>query len=439
MKKTLELYRTELDPESSDEGRLDPLGLATLSERLAGRLLPGLLERQKRPGFLGICCVGLSIMNEVKAKISPSDCPVDFWEAYEWTVVTGIIARHGDNIQDLPANNKARTAKKNETALSPASYLKTPSVFGFHGVYKFLMKELQLENREYLGENGFGLLNAWAKDRDLPGFIANQAGSGKSERKKLIDIVISSMAKGCLSESWRSGFWEFMAENFHHLKPGREEQKLITDLLRSNDSRREVIDFYSSNFTPEDSKALLRDEKIFYQRAKDHVSKNTKDRIDLVIKYETFARLITDAFNQTLEALTAERYGLSADQLSALKANKDAFALIPSAIHDFRAALGNIDDNADLAEQIDRFKAFEHSLNALDFTNKLIRHHCENQRRKPPNGKAPWLRQTDSHKWLMAPGYYREETADRTSQFVHPYRLNTIALFAKDLNLHGAK
>jgi len=57
--------RTLPDPKTAGEGKLDPLGLGTVGEHLADRILPGLTARMLRPRFLtamAVCaavCEGL--------------------------------------------------------------------------------------------------------------------------------------------------------------------------------------------------------------------------------------------------------------------------------------------------------------------------------------------------------------------------------------------
>ena len=146
------VYRSEYDPKDSDEGGLDAVGLSSMGEYLGQLYLPGLLERHRRPRFLTLAVVGLSIKADVENIVGSKDYATTFWEAYEWVIVTGLISSKDAEIRNLPSSDKAKTAMSQNKPLNADRYLVTPSVFGFHGVYKFLLKSLGLENHDLPGE-----------------------------------------------------------------------------------------------------------------------------------------------------------------------------------------------------------------------------------------------------------------------------------------------
>ena len=52
---------TDYDPVKSAEGALDPLGLYSIADNLAVKLIPGIRERMSHPRFLTAIAVGAAI------------------------------------------------------------------------------------------------------------------------------------------------------------------------------------------------------------------------------------------------------------------------------------------------------------------------------------------------------------------------------------------
>lgn len=433
----MELYRSEYHPETSDEGGIDPLGIAMVADRLGALLLPGLLERHKRPRFLSICSVGLSIIDDVKAQSPESDWKVDYWEAFEWAIVTGLVSQHNERLFNLPSSDKTKSAKNNKVPLTPERYLKIPSVFGFHGVYKFLLKELKIESNDRLGEKGFELLKAWATDQKLNGFLPGEKGAGREERQKLIRIVGSSLREGHLTERWGNPYWEFIGSNFHHLKPGKQEKERICSLLYESSHRKQIVEFIISKQGRKFLSADTLNERAFYEAAKTVVSKEIQPLIQAILDYETLARTLTDAFTDVLHALTTERYGMELDKLAKLQSLKGIHTTVKKQIKTVREDIVRVVQPNDLQVRFLPLEGFLECSTERDFVTKLINHHSENQKRKPPRGKNPWLIQSDGNKWLVRPGYFRDEMGTHDDRFVHFYRLGTLRLFVKDLGLDG--
>src|SRR5690606_39537802 len=65
------------------------------------------------------------------------------YQVCEWHVVEGVVRiaeklDQRDAIRGVPGQMKARAAMHRNVPLAAATYLKVPSVFGFHGVYRRL-------------------------------------------------------------------------------------------------------------------------------------------------------------------------------------------------------------------------------------------------------------------------------------------------------------
>ena len=104
------------------------------------------------------------------------------WLVMEWYFVEAMAnlrADNGINSSRIPGIDKARQAVADKVPLSSSRYLKTPKVFGYHGVYKRLGKYLDVVNEDFgLGESGYRLLCIWEKEQGLAGFCDQTATNG---------------------------------------------------------------------------------------------------------------------------------------------------------------------------------------------------------------------------------------------------------------------
>jgi hypothetical protein len=155
-------FLTLSDPLVSGEGALDPLGLAMISERLADEILPGLRARMSRPRFLSAIAVAAAICENLEDRLAADGITPAFL-VFEWLVVEAFI-REGrrEETRGTPGTLKAQEVRDNGDALSHRTYLKTPNVFGFHGVYKPLARDLGIVDDDLrLADKGYELLKIW--------------------------------------------------------------------------------------------------------------------------------------------------------------------------------------------------------------------------------------------------------------------------------------
>lgn len=145
---------SEYDLALSSEGSIDPLGLYSIADALGVRLVPGVRERQGFPRFLTVMAITALVCERFDDEAVAADDVSEPWQVFEWYVVEGLVrtARMDDEIQGVPGREQARTAIKNRLPLSADRYLKTPTVFGFHGVYRLLSKTLGVESAGRLGD-----------------------------------------------------------------------------------------------------------------------------------------------------------------------------------------------------------------------------------------------------------------------------------------------
>ena len=133
-------FLTVYDPIGSSEGSLDPLGLYLIADQLAMKLVPGVRERMMRVRFLTAMAVGALVTEGLQPNPRHPETPP--FLVWEWLVVEAIIRSFIDdpeqNIWGLPGRLVVRRAITQYNYVDHRSYLKTPTVFGFHGVYKRL-------------------------------------------------------------------------------------------------------------------------------------------------------------------------------------------------------------------------------------------------------------------------------------------------------------
>jgi hypothetical protein len=129
---------SELDDSESSEGGIDPLGLYAVADALGEKLAPGVRQRQSHPRFLTAITVSIDLCSEFDDDSIASDGLSEPWQVFEWYLVEGMV-RSGSDYRGLPGSQKAERAFRNRVPLSSKLYLKSPAVFGFHGVYRVLV------------------------------------------------------------------------------------------------------------------------------------------------------------------------------------------------------------------------------------------------------------------------------------------------------------
>lgn len=429
MNSPVKFYLSEPDPEESAEGGIDPLGLTPISEFLAEKLVPGIRERQKNPRFLTASVVGLSLFEEVSSYLNENDWAVDRWEAYEWLYVSGLIKTMESraDIRGLPGLDKARNTFKLRIPMCAERYLKTPGVFGFHGIYKVLARELEFERAGVLGEPGAELLNIWAREQGLDSFANSKL------KASLVRAIVEATKAGEVVQSWSWEHWHFFNDHLHHLHPGKKESAYIKMALtnRRENLRSEVFDFINSK----DANSVWNESNEFSER-KVHSkmsktgSSQLRQLIDVIGIYETFCRTLKDSFDDCREYLTRTKNLCDYQDMVSLRSVKKGAPNISTQFSEARQAL-------EVVQQDDRFDKlfgeFRSVKTELDFIDVLIRHHIQTQKNKPPNGKNSWFVIDDTKKIGLRAAYFTEKPGLNRNEYVHAYRSRPVRSFLDDL------
>jgi len=425
---------TEYDPETKAEGTLDPLGTYSIADKLAVRLVPGFRERMRRPRFLTAMAVGAVVCNEFDTDFIAKDEISAPWQVYEWHVVQALVKRYRgkSDIIGLPGSDKASRAMNHDLKLNASRYLKTPSVFGFHGVYRTLATEVDVIYSENLGEGGDRLVRAWERDQKLSGFLSQESGEGRQFRNNLFYAVKDGLAEGEVKRSWSWQFFSTIAERLVPSGIGNQEGKVLYELiLLDNKGFREfvipaLIEFYKNNSSNGDFS-----ESVFFKELFQKSNGNLKQLLRSIIDYETFSRILTNAFEEILFFMSEVKKQTDFNDLLHLTSIQNAIGVIDN---QYKKTLSSFTENQDQYAFQHTFDIFEHIGSAHDFVEALIQHHKNIQKNKPPNGKMDWVVQTDTGKWLIKPNYIRNKKFVLSEDsFVHFYRSNSLKTFLQDL------
>ena len=376
---------TEKDEAESAEGGIDPLGTDPLADALAVQLVPGVRERQRHPRFLTAMAVSLHVCQDFEEEALASDGVSEPWQVFEWYLVEGLV-RKGE-VQDrtgLPGSAKGKRAFQDKVPLSAKRYLKTPTVFGFHGVYRQLARTLGVDDHGRLGDNGSQLLSVWAREQDLGGFLGTGNGLGNATCKQLREAVEAGLKKGATDRCNGWVGWDFF---WQHLQPydiGVNEADFITALLLrdAKGHRGRVISFLTS---PEGQRAWneTKSERQFHQVLRAAATDEDLRRLlDAIAAYETFSRLCHDAFQDCLLEMT--RQGgkkTSPSTLAALESVRTASQKVPEIFGEVAASLEPVDKEARFHET---FASLAEHGGEQDWVERLLEHHRKTQRQKPP-------------------------------------------------------
>lgn len=428
-------YRTLADPEVQGEGSLDPLGLSNAADRLADWILPGMTARMWRPRFLTAIAV-CSLVVEPFAEELAADQVSPPWLVTEWHYVEAMAAvRDGqEDLRRVPGIDKARQALRDGVPMNADRYLKTPKVFGFHGVYKRLARHVDIvDDHLALGDAGFRLLRVWEAEQDLQGFADRERVEGDAIRlrKTLRDAVREGLQAG---HTVRRGQWPGAGFFTEHLMPhriGRGEGQVIWDLLASRDvdTRREIFHFLRER-GPRRQLATQESERRVFDALRQTASRELRSRMEAIEAYEAFCRPVQESWDRLRYLSTVRGAALvRPEDLARDPRSAEIAGLLRPAIERAREALAISPVAAEFEDLVHQFGDVG---SGPELFARLWERHRDVQRAKPPEGKRPWFDEVADGGLIVRPPY-RLEGAPVREEFVHPYRLFAVASFNDDL------
>jgi len=429
-------FRSEFDPEIQGEGSIDPLGLATLADRLADWIFPGITARMWRPRFLTAMTVASAVVESFGESLA-KDGTTPPWLIFEWYYVETMarLTEEDINGQRIPGINKARDALRDKVPMNPRRYLKTPKVFGFHGVYKRLATHARLlDSRLMLNENGNQLLKIWEEEQGLSGFREADKSHGEGPRlRRLFQEAIKTSLQSCQTEKPAS--WPGAVLILNHLTPmriGNKEGNFLWKQLLDHGANLD-----GEMFTKLRDKQLLKrfaekqSERDLLKNLRPRVSEELRRRLEAIEAYENFCRPLHESFDR-LQFLSSSRTpGLvRADDFQKDPRVSEIAGDLSAPIKDGRRILAD-SPIRDSFERLDQ--RFDDVRSGGDLFYALCEHHEAVQKDKAPEGKRPWFESTTDKGLIVRPPYRINKNPPHREFYVHPYRLFAAASFIQDL------
>lgn len=426
-------FSSEFDPSEEGEGSIDPLGLQPAYERLADRLLPAVTVRMGNPRLVTAMAVGACVCEGWDADVVATDEITPPWLVWEWFVVEAFV-RAADSLREasgVPGMQKVRRALRTQRPVSASSYLKTPSAFGFTGVFRRLAVAIGILTEDGgLDDGGYELLIAWAKDQDLPGFID---APQHAFREKLRRAVAQGLERGHTTPQ-PGDLWHDIARRLDPLAPGRTERKFLLDRILLRAGQVDMVARLKDAMIARGGVSERQDEAPFLRKLSDGAPVDLKQLLTAIDAYEAFGRAITDAFDG-LRHCAAVNGGapVDAESFSSTKVARSALAALRPSLARIRSHPTLLEwerGQNGLAEAVERFDAVR---SGPDLFNVVLAHHEHVQGNKPPHGKRTWFERGLRGKVVVRAGYVLPEAPDKSGDYVHEYRTPTFSRFLGDL------
>jgi len=400
-------FLTSYDPPGTSEGTLDPLGLYQVADQLAVQLVPAVGERMQRIRFLTAMAVGALVTEGMEDDLRHRDAsPYLIWE---WLVVEALIREKNEDpeVWGVPGTLVTRRALDQHGYLDARSYLKTPRIFGFHGVYKRLASHLGLIDVHLApGPNAEGLVDAWARGLGY---------AGLADARPLISRWSAAVRRSLAEKpprttpNWGGDAWADLAAAFAPSGCKFREKRYLCALLHAADDRRlgalPAIWKLQAEFDDDDFREELLHDQLEKQEP------GYRQLLDAIRAYEAFARSLQDAF----DVLKAEAARVDVQGFSVPAIARD---------EDFRQSVKNLHE---------RFETAHRALGEVTIASVSLQNLFDERFRSfaEPMDEAACALSLCSHIRQA----YREPRRDiEPGCYVHDYRGNPIRRFYFDLS-----
>ena len=426
-------FLTLPDPVAAGEGALDPLGLSNLADSLAEEILPGLRARISRPRFLTAIAVAAVVCDNLEGQTTQDGTPPHV--VFEWLTVEGLARRaKREDVQRTPGIQKAADATASHDPMRAKTYLKVPTVFGFHGVYKALATHMSVVDDDLrLGDNGYALLRAWEREQQLVGFIEGLTStSAEGFLAKLRWAVEDSLGRGCTDRRPGWSCWQFFADHLAPSKVGADEAKRIYQFLADDGggTRGEVL-----RLVAESNDAGASESEVVQSVLMPGASRDLQARLRTIESYVSCCTLIEDAFHWL-------RY---------LSASAGARAIGPGDFRTdpIRAIARELGPRLDATEDtlhwappdigrkfVQLAEFFREATSADGLFSAVLHRHGEVQRAKPPEGKREWFEHGSNNAVFVRTPYRLQRPPEVRDWWNRPYRVDAVRSFWGDLKAH---
>jgi hypothetical protein len=385
----------------------------------------------QRIRFLTAMAVGAFVTEGLEDDPSQRDAsPYLIWE---WFLIEGLIRAMGDDpsVRGVPGTLVARRAIDQHGYLDARSYLKTPRIFGFHGVYKRLATHLGIVDVHLgPGPNAERLVDAWARDQGLGSFDGS-----KSRLSRWTAAVRRSLGeKPPHTIRWSNDAWEEMARAFSPAGGKTREKRYLRDLLLAADTRRLgafptlwqlQARFDDNGFREEALHDLLEEREPGYGPL-----------LKAIRTYEAFARGLQDAFDVLkAEAARKDALGFALPDIAGDQDFKQSVKRLDARFAAAHSALGEVAISSVSLQNLfsDRFALFSEPMDGRQCAVVLCDHHERVQRAKSADGKRPWFDRIGRDRIYIRHAYREARPKIQPGRYVHDYRGQPIRRFYFDL------
>jgi hypothetical protein len=425
-------FLTTYDPPGTSEGTLDPLGLYQIADQLAVQLVPAVRERMQRIRFLTAMAVGAVVTEDIED--DPQQRDASPYLVWEWLIVEAFLRTMDDDPEmwGVPGTLVARRALNQHGYLDARSYLKTPRIFGFYGVYKRLAIHLGLVDVNLgPGPNAEGLVDAWARDQGLGGL----AGARPLLQRWSAAVSRSVAEKPPRTRAgWKTEAWLELARSFAPAGAKTRERRYLRELLHASDERR-------LGALPEIWKLQekFKADELLEERLHDDLEKEAPSLGTLLVAirtYENFARGLQDAFDvMKAEAAGRDAQGYDVPQIADNREFKQSVKQLHTRFAATHAALGEVALASLSLPNLfnDRFDAFRELMNESECALALCAHHEAVQEGKSAAGKRPWFDRIGQDRIYIRHAYRTPRRDILPDRYVHDYRGKPIRRFYSDL------
>lgn len=415
------------DPELAGEGSIDPLGLGAFADRLAELLAPDVRARMVRIRFVTAIAVG-SMVSEELWEEPPADGISTPAVCFEWLVLEAFARKRDIGVLQatgIPGSAKTQAVITQGKRLNASNYLKTPSVFGFNGVYQPLARGLRVVDDERLpAERATSLVATWEAEQGFSGFLDRRRGTeGAGLRSRLEAAVRDALHEGRCTVSVSAHLWEQLARSLGPMHAGRREAAQLRDWLLTPEVpiRRELAMAVSE--------LEFESEHDLLEAVEPHGSPLLRQRAKAVFAYENVCRRLDAIFSTWRYISTMQgTQPLTPAAASGNPVIEQAANELPDACARMREALEPLDM---LLPAENTLGVFADRWPAGELVERVLEHHYSVQGSK---NKRAWFEEYGAGV-IVRPMYRRGDPVDIDDRsFLHPFRVTPLRQFMKDTN-----
>lgn len=419
-------FVTEPDPDRAGEGSLDPLGIARIAERLADELAPEVTARMSRIRFLTAIAACSHALDDPADLVGLDGTPA--YLAFEWHVTEAFVRSRPESGTDaVPGIQKARAQLRDPRRhLDARSYLQTPKVFGFHGVYKRLAKNLEIVDDDFvLLGRGESLIEIWEREQELRGFARKQPRTaGGKLAQTLASEVARALDKGAVQLGHSSKTWGRISQA---LAPGDadpgERRRLWNGLVdERHPVRQELARLIAQDpNTDESERATL--ERLLTSRP----SPALRERLEAVGAFEAAVGPLDDTF-RLLRSIASQRTpsAVSAADAATYPKVRQLSDAIPEPL---RAAMEPLEAVGLAADLVTELGVLSEDMAPDQRVEAVLDRHEVVQARK---GKRSWFERDERGFAVRGIGRL-DDGFEEGFEYLHPYRFTALRSFARDL------